>query len=80
MSVGPAIKLDVTLNRILDVFESFVNIRALRMTTRQLRTTDRDTFVMSQQSDMKFALHVDSTYPACAGESTMWHLGTTIIK
>ena len=70
MSVRLTVELDITLNRVLDVFESLVDIRALRMTTRQFRTTDRNTFVVGQQSDMKFSLHVDSPYPACARPST----------
>lgn len=74
MSLGPAIQLDVTLNRILDVFEGFVHIRTLRMTTRQLRTTYRNAFVVGQQRDMKFPLHVNSTYLACARQSMMRRL------
>lgn len=77
MGVRLTVKLDITLNCILDVFESFVDIRTLRMTTWQLRTTDRNTFVMGQQSDMKFPLHAISTYAACARQSTIGRFGTT---
>ncbi|MEN3370546.1 MAG: hypothetical protein V7609_2689 [Verrucomicrobiota bacterium] len=74
MSVGPAVELDVPLNRVLDVFESFVDIRALRMTTRQLRAAHRNTFVVGQERDMKFPLHVNSTYVRRARQSIMRHL------
>jgi len=74
MSVRLTIKLDVALNRVLDVFEGFVHICSLRMTTRQLRTTDRDTFVVGQQGNMKFSLHAPRTYPAGGGQSMTGHL------
>ncbi|MEY2493900.1 MAG: hypothetical protein QOJ45_392 [Verrucomicrobiota bacterium] len=77
MSVRLTVKLDITLNCILNVFESLVDIRTLRMTTWQLRTTDRNTFVMGQQSDMKFPLHVISTYAARARQSTIGRSRTT---
>ena len=58
MSFRLTVKLDVALDRILDVLKSFVHIRSLRMTSRQLRTTDRHPFLVGQQCNMKFSLHL----------------------
>jgi hypothetical protein len=44
------------------------------MATRQLRTTNRHSFVVCQQRNMKFALHALRTYPAGGGQSMSGHL------
>lgn len=46
MSVWLTVKLDVTLNRVLDVFERFVHIRTLRMASGEFRATNGNTFIV----------------------------------
>lgn len=57
MSIWLTVKLNVTLNRVLDVFERFIHIRPLRMASGKFRTTNGNTFIVCQQRDMKFPLH-----------------------
>ena len=54
---GFSIKIYVTANRIFDVCKRIFNICALRMTSRQFRTTNRYTFVVPKQRYVKFPFH-----------------------
>ena len=46
MSLWLTVKLDVALNRVLDVFERLVHIRTLRVAAGKFRTTDGNTFIV----------------------------------
>ena len=55
-----AVEIDVATNRVLDVCERLFDCGALRVTSRQFRTTDRHAFLMFQQGHMKFSFHKTS--------------------
>ena len=46
MSLRVAVKFDITLDRILDVFQRFVHIRTLRMAAGEFGTTDGNSFIV----------------------------------
>ena len=69
MSIWLTVKLNVALNRILDVFESLLHIRTLRMTTGQSGTTDGYTFIMCQERDLKSSFHLQPEYCVCSEPS-----------
>ena len=69
MSSWLTVKLHVPLNCILDVFERFLHICTLRMTTGQGGTTNRYPFIMCQKRDLKFSFHLQPEYCVCSEPS-----------
>ncbi len=53
------VEFNVTLNGIADIFDGLHHGRALGMTARQFRATDRNALRMFQQRDVVFLLHLE---------------------
>ncbi len=60
-----AVKIEITPNRVFDVFQCFLHVRSLGVTPGQFGTTDRYASVVCEQGDVEFLLHEASVMSAC---------------
>lgn len=59
MQLRRAVKFEITLHDVADVFQRLGHGRALRMAARQFGATDGHAFGMFEQGDVIFAFHLN---------------------